>query len=73
MTSPFDRPSAQAKAEAYKLLDQLGASTLRDRAAFAFGYVLAFNAMAHHLPPAEFGQQYARAQALHALCTKDFQ
>jgi hypothetical protein len=71
MTTPDELAHLAARIEAHDALRLLAGSNRRDRLAFTLGYILAFDAMAPHLPPDQIPAHRARAQALHALCDKD--
>jgi len=71
MTNPRDA-RVLATAEAQGLLARLVDASRRDRAAFVLGYILAFDAMAPHLPADELQRQLARARVLHALSEREY-
>ncbi len=71
MTNTHDSDAANAGAK--DLLDRLGGATKRDRAAFLFGYILAFDAMAPYLPREHLARHLGHALALQQICAKDFE
>ena len=66
-------PPTDYTAQACTLLDRLIGSTRRDRVAFAYGYILAFDAMASALPPRDLAHHRNIATALHNLCAEELQ
>ncbi len=70
MTNPHPINPAYYLTQAQKILNELHGSSPRDRVAFAYGYILAFNAMAGELTPDLAFHHHAIASALHDLCAR---
>ena len=65
------QPTPNYRAEARAILARIPGSTPRDRIAFVYGYVLAFQSVAHYLPPVEYFRVHGIATALHTICTEE--